>query len=106
IGKVFKDMPVTVKRKWQGPILEPIDGIPFIGSIKESNILYATGFSGNGMTYAGISAQIFRDIILGNQNEWIELYNPKRKLSPKSLGYKGKDYAGELIGGALKNIFK
>jgi glycine/D-amino acid oxidase-like deaminating enzyme len=95
----------TVRRIWTGPILEPIDGLAFIGRKKsKENIIYAFAFSGNGMTYAGIAAMIIRDTVLGNENQWDELYKTDRVAHFKALMTKGKDYAGELVKGALKNV--
>jgi glycine/D-amino acid oxidase-like deaminating enzyme len=94
----------TIMKRWHGPILEPSDGLPLIGPYK--NMLLAAAFSGNGMTYSTIAALMFRDHIIGRHNEWNDIYNPGRTLSPHSLVVKGKDYAGELWGGAIKNTFK
>lgn len=94
--------------KWDGPILEPLDGLPYIGrySVKKPNQYVAMGFSGNGMTYAMISARICTDLILGKENDWIELYDPTRHHTLKSLWQKGIDYTGEMFGGAGKNMFR
>jgi glycine/D-amino acid oxidase-like deaminating enzyme len=96
-----------INRKWRGPILESVDGLPFVGSLeKKSKIIYTTAFSGNGMTYAPIAATITRDKILGNRNYWSKIYASSRMPSIKSLLIKGKDYTGELIGAALKNSIR
>lgn len=97
----------TVTKKWNGPILEPIDGLASIGRIDERNVLYTLGFSGNGMTYSAIAAQVFSDLITGSSEHaaWVRIYNADRKASFKSLMLKGKDYADELMRGALKNTF-
>lgn len=95
----------TIVKKWVGTILEPIAPLAFIGRITERNVLYNVAFSGNGMTYAGITAMICMDIINDTKNPWVELYNPRRNLQLKSIIMKGKDYAEEFFHGALKNIF-
>ncbi|MBI3952683.1 MAG: FAD-binding oxidoreductase [Candidatus Doudnabacteria bacterium] len=87
-------------RKWDGPILEPIDGVALIGSV-EPNEFVATGFSGNGMTYSMISGLIFCDLVLNRENPWVELYNPKRIPGFSQLAKKGRDYLGEFFGGPL-----
>jgi glycine/D-amino acid oxidase-like deaminating enzyme len=94
-----------IVRKWSGPILEPSDGLALIGEY-DDNKFVATAFSGNGMTYSGISGMILADRIAGRANAWAELYDPKRIPSLKQLFKKGKDYTEELFGGAMKNIFQ
>jgi len=65
---------------WSGQVIMPEDGLAFIGpSPYHKGIYIATGYAGNGMTYAAIAALIFRDILFGKKNEWAELYNPTRK---------------------------
>lgn len=104
----FPDVELKEVNKWYGPILEPIDGLAYIGRFNEKkpNQLVAMGFSGNGMTYSMISALLFRDMIIGKENSWEELYDPRRIPSFKQLVQKGIDYVGVLFGGAAKNIFK
>ena len=91
---------------WKGPILESVDGLAYIGPLDTRNVLYAMAFSGNGMTYAAISALIFRDSISGKKNNWSALYKADRIPTLKSLITKGKDFAGEFIHGALKNTLR
>ena len=103
--KTFGDV-YTIKRRWNGPILEPVDGLPLIGSLKDSEVIsYATAFSGNGMTYSAISSIILSDKVLGKEHPWLSVYNAQRSLSIKSLAIKGKDYAEEFFQGAVKNTF-
>lgn len=93
-------------RRWTGAILEPSDGLPFIGRIeKDKNVLIATAFSGTGMTYSVIAAQILKDIILGKKNKYEKLYSAARTPSLKQLMKKGADYTQEFFGGAVKNTF-
>jgi glycine/D-amino acid oxidase-like deaminating enzyme len=92
----------TITKEWNGLILEPIDGLPVIGQINEDHVYYALGFSGNGMTYAIISGMIFKDVITGSDNSLIPLYHPRRHMEVKTLATKAKDYAEELIKGAVK----
>jgi glycine/D-amino acid oxidase-like deaminating enzyme len=92
-----------ITKQWNGIILEPVDGLATIGQITEEHVLYALGFSGNGMTYSAISAMIFRDVITGSDNSLIRLYHPRRHIGVKKLAAKAKDYTQELIQGAVKN---
>lgn len=66
---------------WSGQVLEPLDGLAFIGPNpgNEKNVYIATGDSGNGMTHGTIAGIILHDLIVGKNNEWAKLYNPNRK---------------------------
>ncbi|MES2470874.1 MAG: FAD-binding oxidoreductase [Patescibacteria group bacterium] len=103
--KILGDIPYTIVRRWNGPIIEPSDGLALIGRYdkKHPNHYSATGFSGNGMTYGTLAGMMFADMILGRKNEYEELYNPRRTHTLRSILYKGRDYTEELIHGALKN---
>jgi len=104
--KLFPEMTnYKLGKKWSGPILEPSDGLALIGEYKPHYYM-ASAFSGNGMTYSAISGMLIRDLILGKDNPWAELYDPKRPRKIKRYVKKGKDYVEEFIGGALKNTFK
>jgi glycine/D-amino acid oxidase-like deaminating enzyme/nitrite reductase/ring-hydroxylating ferredoxin subunit len=68
-----------ISYSWSGQIMEPVDGIAFIGrNPGESNIYIATGFSGNGMTYGTITGLLLSDLILGKENSWSQVYDPSR----------------------------
>jgi glycine/D-amino acid oxidase-like deaminating enzyme len=106
LKSILPDVSYKITKKWTGPILEPVDGLAFIGPYHANNVLYALGFSGNGMTYSSISAMIFRDYISGEKNPWLSVYHADRLPTLKSLVTKGKDYTRELIHGALKNSLR
>lgn len=93
-----KDFKIT--RKWTGPILEPSDGLALIGELDAKRFV-ATAFSGNGMTYAMIAAQMARDWIVGKPNPWTKLYDPTRIPTIKQLAIKARDYTGEHIGALI-----
>ncbi|MBI5134006.1 MAG: FAD-binding oxidoreductase [Candidatus Taylorbacteria bacterium] len=103
---LFAGVPHGIVRRWKGPIVEPVDGLAFIGPHKDPNIYYATGFSGNGMTYSHIAASIITDHITGKKNKYAEIYDAHRKPAFKHLIKKGRDYTEEFIGGAVKNSLK
>lgn len=105
IEEVFGNIEYKIVNKWSGPILEPTDGLPLIGEYSPHRYL-ATAFSGNGMTYSAISGMIMRDLIFGKSNEWVSVYDPKRKMKAKALLKKGRDYTKEFFGGAVRNIVR
>jgi glycine/D-amino acid oxidase-like deaminating enzyme/nitrite reductase/ring-hydroxylating ferredoxin subunit len=69
-----------VAHKWSSQFFEPSDGIGYIGLLpgSEGNILVATGYSGNGMTYSHIAALLITDLIYKKENAWAALFNPNR----------------------------
>lgn len=105
LKNLLPDQEYEVTREWTGPILEPSDGLALIGELR-ANQYVATAFSGNGMTYSAISAQLIKDLITGSSNPWARIYNPLRQLDMRSLAYKFRDYAGEFAGGVLKNAVR
>lgn len=65
--------------KWSGQVLEPVDCLAFIGKNPgDDNIYIITGDSGNGMTHGTLGGLIINDIIMGNPNKYIDLYDPSR----------------------------
>ncbi|MGJ0394940.1 MAG: FAD-dependent oxidoreductase [Methylocystis sp.] len=67
-------------RRWSGQVLEPVDGVAFIGRDPGSERLFvATGDSGQGMTHGALAGLIIKDLILTGANRWAETYDPARK---------------------------
>jgi len=70
-----------IEYRWSGQVLEPVDGLAFIGKnpLDADNVYIATGDSGNGMTHGTIAGILLTDLILGRENPWAALYDPSRK---------------------------
>jgi glycine/D-amino acid oxidase-like deaminating enzyme/nitrite reductase/ring-hydroxylating ferredoxin subunit len=66
--------------RWSGQVLEPNDYIAFIGRNPDGaeNVYMASGDSGQGMTHGTIAGMILSDLVQGRENQWAELYDPKR----------------------------
>ncbi len=66
--------------RWSGQVMEPNDGIAFIGRnpMDKPNVYVVTGDSGNGMTHGAIAGMLLTDLILGRANGWESLYDPGR----------------------------
>jgi len=65
--------------RWSGQIMEPNDGLSYIGkSPGEKHIYLATGDSGNGMTHGTIAGILLTDLIQGRPNEWSTVFDPDR----------------------------
>jgi glycine/D-amino acid oxidase-like deaminating enzyme len=71
--------------RWSGQVMEPLDGLAFIGRNPGSDkgVYIATGDSGNGMTHGTVAGILLTDLILGKSNPWEGLYNPDRKVRDK-----------------------
>lgn len=67
--------------RWSGQVLEPIDGLAFIGRDQPevSNVYIATGDSGMGITHGTIAGILLTDLIMGRENPWAKLYDPSRR---------------------------
>lgn len=72
--------------RWSGQVMEPQDGLAFIGHNPGNNRIYiVTGHSGNGMTYSTLGAWLICDQICERENPWEQIYAPNR-INLKSVG--------------------
>ncbi len=78
-----------VVRQWSGEVFDTSDGLAFIGrNPGQERVFVISGMSGNGMTYAGLGAELIADLVQGIPNPFEKLYEPARK--PLSLGAIGR----------------
>lgn len=79
----------SIDYRWSGQVMETSDGLAFIGRdpAHGKNVFIATGDSGMGMTHGSIAGMLLTDLILGNQNPWVELYDPSRKMFSTATEY-------------------
>jgi glycine/D-amino acid oxidase-like deaminating enzyme/nitrite reductase/ring-hydroxylating ferredoxin subunit len=70
-----------VRQRWSGQVMEPIDGLAFIGRNPgdDMNVYIVTGDSGMGMTHGTIAGILLTDLILGRGSPWASVYDPSRK---------------------------
>ena len=70
-----------VVARWSGQVYEPVDFLAFIGEDPEqgSSVFLATGDSGQGMTHGALAGMLIRDLALGRENPFADLYDPGRK---------------------------
>jgi glycine/D-amino acid oxidase-like deaminating enzyme/nitrite reductase/ring-hydroxylating ferredoxin subunit len=65
--------------RWSGQVVEPVDGLPFIGRDAIATHTYVgTGYSGNGITFGTVAAKIFADELQGTKSPWADLYQATR----------------------------
>lgn len=84
--------------RWSGHVMEPVDGLAYIGHnpMDSDNVYVVTGHSGNGMTYSTIAGMLLTDMIIGKENPWESLYNPSR-ISLSTVGTYLKENANTLV---------
>ena len=104
-----------VRFRWSGQVMEPIDGLAFIGrNPGDKDIYIVTGDSGNGMTHGTIAGMLLSDLIGGRTNPWTDLYDPSRKrlsaisdFAKENLNVAAqyvKDYAGPADIGQAESL--
>lgn len=75
----------AVDYRWSGQVMEPFDGLAFIGRDPAygGRIFVATGDSGMGMTHGTIAGLVLCELIHGGDSPWAALYDPGRKMTSK-----------------------
>ena len=96
----------SVQYRWSDQVIEPMDGLPFIGrDLGSAHVYVATGYSGTGMTFGTLAAMINTDLILGRENPYQHLYDPNRfkaKASIVDFVKENIDYPVQLVKDRLK----
>lgn len=83
-----------VDYRWSGQIIEPTDGLAYIGRNSLSKHVYiSTGYAGQGMTFGTLGGMINSDLILGRANDYAKLFDATR-IKPLASA---KDYIAENI---------
>jgi glycine/D-amino acid oxidase-like deaminating enzyme/nitrite reductase/ring-hydroxylating ferredoxin subunit len=87
----------AVRYRWSGQVMEPADGVAYLGRnpMDNDDVYVITGDSGTGMTHCTIGAMVVSDLILGRPNDWAALYDPARKAT-HALGEFVKEQANTL----------
>jgi len=78
-----------VEFRWSGQVMEPVDGLAFIGPnpLDKRSVFVATGFSGTGMTYGMIAGMLLTDLVQGRKNEWANTFDPSRKTAGAAVEF-------------------
>jgi glycine/D-amino acid oxidase-like deaminating enzyme/nitrite reductase/ring-hydroxylating ferredoxin subunit len=101
---------LSVDYRWSTQDNWTLDRVPYIGrAAPASHHLYvATGFGGWGMTGSTVAGMLLRDLILGRENPWAELYDPNRfnLESVPSLVRENTDVAGHFLGDRLRHALE
>ncbi|HEX7176361.1 MAG TPA: FAD-dependent oxidoreductase [Pyrinomonadaceae bacterium] len=104
----------SVELRWSGQVMEPVDGMGYIGRNPgdRANVLIATGDSGNGMTHGTIAGVLLTDLVMGRDNKWATLYDPSRVTVSADTGKEfakenlnvAAQYADHLTGGEVGSV--
>lgn len=92
-----------IEFKWSSQYFEPADGLAYIGHLpgNPDNVLVATGFGGNGITYSHIAAITLTQLITKGESRFAKLFDPDR-LKPVA-GF--SNFVKENIG-VVKEFFE
>lgn len=101
-----------VAYRWSGEVFETLDGVAYIGPDPAGmeNVFVATGDSGMGMTHGTLAGILLRDQVLGVDNPWSGLYDPRRKPIRAAGEYIRENlnvaaqYAGWLGPGEVRSV--
>ena len=74
--------------RWAAQDCMTLDGLPYIGQYSSVTpwLYVATGFNKWGMTGAMTAAMVLRDLILGRENGYGEIFDPARSMFHRQLG--------------------
>ena len=101
-----------IEYRWSGEVMEPVDGLAFIGRnpMDSDNVFIATGDSGNGMTHGTIAGILLTDLILGRKSDWEAIYDPSR-ITLRALGEFAKEnlnvmaqYTDLVVAGDVESV--
>ena len=89
---------------WSGPIDRTKDGLPFFGRLPGApDILYATGFSGDGVGPCRLAGKVMAALALDRDDEWGDLgllRSPMQDLPPEPFRSMGV----RVVRGALARM--
>jgi glycine/D-amino acid oxidase-like deaminating enzyme/nitrite reductase/ring-hydroxylating ferredoxin subunit len=108
VGSVWSFTPEPEYR-WSAQDYSTPDLLPYVGKSPGSPILVATGMHKWGLSNGTVAAGILRDLVLGRDNPWTDLYDAGRigdahavaKLVKDNL-HVGKEFAAGHLGRILK----
>lgn len=76
----------STDHEWSAQQYRPADLLPYIGPGAHANVLMATGFSADGLTWGAVASKVLADTIDGRDNPVAELLTPRRFTPIKSAG--------------------
>ena len=88
-----------VAARWAAQDCMTLDGVPYVGQYSRNTprLYVATGFNKWGMTSSMAAAALLRDLILGRDNPYTELFSPARTALRPRLAVNGWEAAAGLL---------
>lgn len=84
--------------RWSGQIMEPADGLAFVGRSPDAdNVYLVTGDSGHGLTHAVIAGVVIPELIAGHEHPWAALYEPRRSVLKHAVGTMVRENASAAV---------
>lgn len=76
-----------------------LDGVPYIGqySKRTPDLYVASGFNKWGITNSMVSAMLLCDMVMGNKNEFSDVFNPSRSIFNPQLFINGFEATKNLL---------
>ena len=72
---LYPDIDFKTEMAWCGTFSSTDDGLPYMGPWKkDSRILYALGYGGNGITFSMIAAQVLKNIIQNQEDDRLKTF--------------------------------
>ncbi|MFD2630229.1 FAD-dependent oxidoreductase [Oceanobacillus kapialis] len=99
----------SVPYHWSAQDLITLDKVPYIGQMVtgKKHVWVATGFAKWGMSNGAVAALLLKDLILGNENHYADLFDPTRselKKGATSFIKENADVAKELVKGKAHRV--
>jgi glycine/D-amino acid oxidase-like deaminating enzyme len=92
----------AVTHAWSGPVDRTSDGLPIVDRLPGSRILFAGGFSGNGVGPTHVFGRMLASLALGLDDEWSNssyIGIPDYRFPPEPIRYLG----GKIIRRAVRD---
>ena len=85
--------------RWAAQDCMTLDGMPYIGqySRRTEGLYVATGFNKWGMSASMVAAELLRDLLIGEKNEYEELFSPSRRLCRSQLALNAVEATRSLL---------
>lgn len=77
LKKKLNDIGIEIEYMWSNTDIMTNDGLPYIGKI-DDRLFIGTGYNTWGMTNGILAGKILADMIMGKDNKYKDLFNPKR----------------------------
>jgi len=84
----------SIDYRWSAWDYQAYDNLPLVGKMYpwSKHLYVVSAFRKWGLSNSMVSAMILRDLIIGQKNEWAEIYNPLRSSAIKSIPRVAKQY--------------